>query len=311
MIINTGQRTDIPAFYSEWFANRLREGFVCVRNPFNINQVNRYELNPSVVDLIGFCSKNPGPIFPYLDLLSDYGQYWFVTITPYGKEIEPNIPDKNKVLEDFKTLSLITGINGIAWRYDPILLSERYTAEYHIDAFEKIATVLEGYTETVVISFIDLYKKVVRNFPEARVVSREDMISIGKELIRIAGEHGMVLKTCAEGDILAPYGADCRGCMTIETYEKAIGKRLIVPNFKPNREECACYLACDIGAYDSCMHMCRYCYANNDTDMVLKNFRAHDKRSPFLTGHSLPGDVVHKVPQKSWVDPQLNLFGMI
>lgn len=311
MIINTGQRTDIPAFYSEWFANRLREGFVCVRNPFNINQVNRYELDPAVVDLIAFCTKNPAPMFPYLDLLSDYGQHWFVTITPYGKDIEPNVGDKNRILEDFKSLSLITGINGIGWRYDPILLSERYTPEYHIDAFEKIATVLEGYTSTVVISFIDLYKKVVRNFPEAREVPDEDKIKIGKELIRIATDHGMILKTCAEGDILAPYGADCRGCMTIECYEKAIGKRLIVPNFKPNREECACYLACDIGAYDSCMHMCRYCYANNDAGMVNKNFREHDKRSPFLTGHSLPGDVIHKVPQKSWADPQLNLFEML
>ena len=311
MIINTGQRTDIPAFYSEWFANRLREGFVCVRNPFNINQVNRYELNPSVVDLIAFCTKNPAPMFPYLDLLADYGQHWFVTITPYGKDIEPNIHDKNKVLEAFKSLSLITGINGIGWRYDPILLSELYTPEYHIDAFGKIASVLEGYTDTVVISYIDLYKKVIRNFPEAREVPDEDKISIGKELIRIAHEHGMVLKTCAEGEILAPYGADTKGCMTIEAYEKALGKRLIVPNFKPNREECACYLACDIGAYDSCMHMCRYCYANNDTEAVVRNDQCHDKRSPFLTGHSLPGDVIHQVPQKSWADPQLNLFEML
>ena len=87
MIINTGQRTDIPAFYAEWFANRLREGFVCVRNPYHPNQVSRYRLDPSIVDVIGFCTKNPAPMFPYMDLLKGYGQFWFVTITPYGRDI--------------------------------------------------------------------------------------------------------------------------------------------------------------------------------------------------------------------------------
>ena len=103
MIINTGQRTDIPAFYSEWFANRLKEGFVCVRNPYNPKQVSCYRLDPSVVDVIGFCTKNPAPMFQYMDLLKDYGQYWFVTITPYGRDIEPNMPDKHRLLDDFKS----------------------------------------------------------------------------------------------------------------------------------------------------------------------------------------------------------------
>ena len=105
MIINTGQRTDIPAFYAEWLANRLREGFVCVRNPYNPSQVSRYCLDPSVVDVIGFCTKNPAPMFPYIELLKEYGQYWFVTITPYGRDIEPNVPDKHRLLEDFKRLT--------------------------------------------------------------------------------------------------------------------------------------------------------------------------------------------------------------
>ena len=97
MIINTGQRTDIPAFYAEWFANRLREGFVCVRNPYDPHQVSRYRLDPSVVDVIGFCTKNPAPMFPYMDLLADYGQYWYVTITPYGRDIEPNVPASREI----------------------------------------------------------------------------------------------------------------------------------------------------------------------------------------------------------------------
>ncbi|MCR5161522.1 MAG: DUF1848 domain-containing protein [Lachnospiraceae bacterium] len=310
MIINTGQRTDIPAFYSEWFANRLREGFVCVRNPYNPRQVSRYRLDPSVVDVIGFCTKNPEPMFPYMDLLKDFGQYWYMTITPYGRDIEPNVPDKHRLLDDFRRLSDLVGVHSAGWRYDPIFLSERYTEEYHLRAFEQMASALDGYTETVVISFIDLYEKVKRNFPEAQEVPRSARISLGREIIRIAADHGMKVRPCAEGDELAAYGADCSGCMTVPMYERAIGRRLIVPARKPNREACSCYLACDIGAYDTCMHLCRYCYANNDTERVLANRKRHDPSSPFLTGGYEEGDEIHDVPQETWIDRQMSIFDL-
>lgn len=308
MIINTGQRTDIPAFYAEWFANRLKEGFVCVRNPYNPNQVSRYHLDPSVVDVIGFCTKNPAPMFPYIDLLKDYGQYWFVSITPYGRDIEPNVPDKHRLLNDFKKLSEKIDINSVGWRYDPIFFSERYTTEYHLRAFEQIASTLGGYTKTVVISFIDLYPKVKRNFPEAREVTREQRLTLGKAFIEIAATHGMTIKPCAEGDELAAYGADCSGCMRISDYEKAIGKRLDAPKRKGARAECACYLSCDIGAYNTCKHLCRYCYANAESSKVLAQSRLHDPASPFLIGNYKDGDVIHDVPQKSWIDEQTSLM---
>ena len=307
MIMNTGQRTDIPAFYASWFARRLQEGFVCVRNPFDHGQVSRYRLDPSVVDLIGFCSKNPAPMFPYLDLLERYGQIWHVTITPYGRDIEPNVPDKHKILKDFVQLSERVGSRRMVWRYDPIFLSDRYTADYHLSAFAQMAKVLEGHTEKVVISFIDLYQKVQRNFPEVREVPFDQKVYLGKEIIRIAADHGMTVKPCAEGDFLAPYGADCSGCMTIADYEKALGQHLIVPARKPARKECVCYLACDIGAYDSCRHFCRYCYANNERERVLANSRLHDVNSPFLIGNYQEGDRIHDVPQESWVDRQMRL----
>ena len=308
MIINTGQRTDIPAFYAEWFANRLREGYVCVRNPYNPKQVSKYQLNSEVVDVIGFCTKNPAPMFPYMDLLKEYGQYWFVTITPYGKDIEPNVPDKHQLLRAFRQLSELVGTDAIAWRYDPIFLNDRYTVEYHLRAFEKMAAELEGYTSTVVISFIDLYQKVKRNFPKVRQVDEDNKRLLGKELIERAGRHRMVVKPCAEGTMLAEVGADCSGCMTVATYEKAIHKKLIVPPKKPNRTECACYLACDIGAYDTCGHLCRYCYANNEIEMVKKNLSAHDPNSPFLIGNYMEGDVIHEVEQRSWIDPQISIY---
>ena len=304
MIINTGQRTDIPAFYAPWFANRLREGFVCVRNPYNPQQVSRYRLDPSVVDVIGFCTKNPEPMFPYMDLLRDYGQYWFVTITPYGRDIEPNVPDKHHLLDVFRRLSDTVGVNAIGWRYDPIFLSERYTADYHFRAFEQISSALDGYTKTAVISFIDLYPKVRRNFPEVREVPGEAQLTLGKEMIRLAQAHGMVLKPCAEGDDLAAYGADCGGCMRISDYEYAIGKRLVVPKRKGARAQCACYLACDIGAYNTCKHLCKYCYANAEVSNVLSQSRLHDPNSPFLIGNYREGDRVHDVPQQSWINDQ-------
>lgn len=308
MIINTGQRTDIPAFYSEWFANRLREGFVCVRNPYNPNQVSRYRLDPSVVDAIGFCTKNPAPMFAHMELLRDYGQYWFVTITPYGRDIEPKVPDKHRLLDDFKRLSELVGLRAVGWRYDPIFLSERYSEDYHLRAFEKMASALEGYTETAVISFIDLYPKVRRNFPEAREVQKEQRLALGRSVIEIAASHGMTVKPCAEGDELAPCGADCGGCMRISDYEKAIGKRLNAPKKKGARAECACYLSCDIGAYNTCKHLCRYCYANAEPARVLAQSRLHDPKSPFLIGSYLDGDRIHDVPQKSWIDAQTSLL---
>lgn len=311
MILNTGQRTDIPAFYPKWLANRIKEGFVCVRNPYNPVQVSRYKINPEVVDVLGFCTKNPQPFFPYLDLVKDYGQFWYVTITPYGKDIEPKVPDKEQVIEAFKYLSEKVGSHAIGWRYDPIFVSDKYTVEYHLAAFEKMASLLDGYTKVVVISFIDLYEKVKRNFPEVGTVSEKDRLFLGKEIIRIAGEHGMMVKPCGEGDFLEKYGADCRGCMTVADYERAIGKKLDAPKIKAPRSECSCYLTCDIGAYDTCGHLCRYCYANNDIRQVKINMEYHDDNSPFLVGNYRPDDIIHDVKQKSWMNGQMDIFDFL
>ena len=279
-----------------------------VRNPYNPSQVSKYKLDPSVVDVIGFCTKNPAPMFPYMDLIKDFGQDWFVTLTPYGRDIEPNVPDKHQLIEDFKRLSDMVGVNSVGWRYDPIFLSEKYTSEYHLHAFRQIAESLTGYTDTVVISFIDLYPKVRKNFSEVREVSKEDRITLGKEIIKIASECGMTVKPCAEGDELAKYGADCSGCMKISDYEKAIGKRLNAPKKKGARAECACYLSCDIGAYNTCMHLYKYCYANAEAKTVFEQNKMHDPASPFLIGNHLDGDVIHEVPQESWIDLQEKLF---
>ena len=307
MIINTGQRTDIPAFYSEWFVNRLKAGFVLARNPYNPQRITRYRLTPDVVDVIGFCTKNPAPMLPHMDLLRPFGQYWYVTITPYGRDIEPHVPNKLRVLESFRRLSQIAGVNSVGWRYDPILISEEWPVQRHIKAFEYMANALRGYTKTAVISFIDLYEKTKRNFPESKTVSPADQMILGQAMAEICDRCGMTLRPCAEGNALAPFGADCSGCMTAAMYEQAIGQRLKIPSRAPARKACACYLGGDIGAYNSCGHLCRYCYANYDAETVRANLKAHDPQSPLLIGHVMPGDEIRDADQESWKDYQIAL----
>lgn len=308
MIIQTGMRTDIPAFYAEWFCNRLKDGYVCTRNPYRPGKVTRYRLSPDVVDLIGFCTKNPAPMLPHMELLKPYGMYWFVTITPYGTEIEPGVPPKGQVLEDFKRLSGIVGADAIGWRYDPIFLNERYSVERHIRAFATMARALAGYTHTCVISFIDRYEKVKRNFPEVQEVRREQRLILGRAMTELAGTYGMTLKPCGEGEELAAYGADCSGCMTSAVYEKALHARLCAPKRPGTRKECVCYLGGDIGQYDTCGHLCRYCYANTNADTVRRNRANHNPASPLLVGELKPEDEVHDAEQKSWIDGQMSLF---
>jgi len=308
MILHTGMRTDIPAFYAPWLLNRLREGYVLVRNPYNPSAVTRYSLSPEVVDLLCFCTKNPGPMLPHMDALASYGQYWFVTITPYGEDIEPNVPPKEQVMADFRRLSELLGPERVTWRYDPILLHGDYTIQRHLRDFESMARALQGATATCVISFIDLYDKVRRNFSEVRAVAREERMLLGQEMARIGSRYGMTVKACGEGDELEAVGVDCSGCMTMEVFERALHRRLHAPKIKPARKECACYLGVDIGAYNTCAHLCRYCYANYDEATVKANLRRHDPRSPFLIGHSLPGDKVHQAEQKSWLEDQISML---
>lgn len=300
MIINTGCRTDIPAFYAKWLMNRIREGYVLVRNPYNPKQVTKYSLSPEVVDCLAFCTKNPEPMLTYLDELDKYKQYWFVTITPYGKDIEPNVPDKQKVIESFKKLSDHIGIDSIGWRYDPIFLENGFDVNRHIECFEKMAKELKGYTHNCTISFLDLYEKVKRNAPDIRPPTKEEQIEIAKAFSKIGKENNMVIHACCEKTYLSQYGLQCNGCMSQEIVEQAIKNTLQPPKRKNLRQECNCLMGNDIGAYNTCGHLCKYCYANANKQFVIENMKKHDDNSPFLIGRSEPGDKVTEAKQKSW-----------
>ena len=308
MILQTGNRTDLPAFYSRWLAGRIREGYVMVRNPFNPVSVTKYRIDPSIVDLIVFCTKNPTPMLEHMDLLEPYRQYWFVTITPYGKDIEPNVPDKDLVIESFRQLCGHVGQDCMCWRYDPVFIDSSWTMQRHIEAFSAMCGKLEGFTHTCVISYIDLYEKVLRNFPEVRSVPFDTQLKLTRVFVEIAAKHGMIIKPCGEDPRLASVGADCSGCMTQQTFEQAVGQNLILPPNPGNRKECACYITNDIGQYNTCGHLCRYCYANADKDTVRRNMRLHDPSSPLLIGNLRPEDKIHEAKQKSWIDMQMRLF---
>lgn len=307
MIINTGMRTDIPAYYSEWFMNRIKEGYVLVRNPYFNEQVTRYRLSPDVVDLIAFCTKNPAPMLGHLEELKRYSMFWFVTITPYGADIEKNVPPIPAVTEAFKRLSQAVGINCVSLRYDPIFIDETYTVDYHINAFEHLLNNLSGYTGQAVISFIDLYAKTVKNFPGIREVRPDERNRIGKAFSQIGKSYGVTIRSCCEGTDLSKYGIHVSGCMTKEILEKAVGYSLAIPKKDNPRQNCNCILGHDIGAYNTCGHLCRYCYANYDEKLVKENMRRHIKTSPFLIGQSQPSDIIHDACQKSYFTGQMIL----
>ena len=307
MILNTGTRTDIPAFYSKWFLNRIEEGYVLSKNPYN-NQIYKYNFDPKTVDVICFCSKNPKPLVRNLDRLTDYRQFWFTTINPYDNDIEVNVPSYKKVMKTFKELSEIVGINGVSWRYDPIFITEKYNLDFHIDKFEEMASELCQYTSDCTISFIDLYQKVLRNFPEASDVTTEERLIIGENFARVADEYGIQMKTCVEGTLLDQFGFDSSGCMTQQVLEKAIGNNLKVPKGKYHNRECNCLMGRDIGLYNTCMHGCKYCYANFSTKLVKRNFRLHDPDSPLLVGNVKENDTVKEIKEPSYIDTQQKLI---
>ena len=301
MILNMGQRTDIPAFFSQWFFRRVREQYVLARNPFFPEKVTRYRIAPDIVDAIAFCTKNPAPMLEGLDLLRDFPQMWFVTITAYGRDIEPNVPKKEDAVAAFRALSARLGTEAVVWRYDPVFITEKYSARLHKEAFAELAGALKGFARVCVVSFIDLYRKTLRNFPAAREVPLDEQKELTASFAKAAQKAGMRLKLCAESPALAGYGADVSGCMTERAVAEAVGFSIKAPAGSSRaRKECRCLLGADIGAYNTCAHGCIYCYANADPAAVQRNIKRHDPASPFLIGGFMPGDIVKDAGQKSW-----------
>ena len=289
MIISASRRTDIPAFYFDWFCHRLREGFVDVVNPFNRKQVSRISLKPDIVDCIVFWTKDPAPMLSNLQELSDYPYYVQISLTPYERDIEVNIRPKTDIIKTIQELSLKLGKTRVVWRYDPILLNENYTIKKHMEWFEKTLTKLADYVGRCIISFVDIYAKNKKNGFNLGELSVEEMNELAAGLSQIAVDSGITLQTCSEEIDLDRYGISHGACIDKELIERIIGKPLCVSKAKNQRPLCNCIESFDIGAYDTCIHGCRYCYANASMGMAKSGYSAHDELSSVLTGR-LIGD---------------------
>lgn len=292
MILNVSGRTDIVAFYSEWFLNRYKEGFIDVRNPFNQDLVSRIYFED--VDLIFFCTKNPKPILNKLKIIKK-PILFHVTLTPYKEDIEPNVPNKKDLIENIKKLSNIIGKENLIIRYDPVFISKRYNLEYHKKMFERVCTLLEGYTERILISFIDDYKNVRNNkaYIKHQELTEKDYEEIGKSFSKSAHSNGMIVHTCFEDRNLCEFGFDEGECLSHELAYILTGKKY--KNWTARKEKkCNCVEMVDIGSYNSCKHFCKYCYANYDEKKVIVNTKLHDKNSSLLIGNIKESDIIKR-----------------
>ncbi|MDR7870710.1 MAG: DUF1848 domain-containing protein [Tissierellaceae bacterium] len=296
MILSVSRRTDIPAFYTEWFFNRLNEGFVLVRNPMNYHQVSKIELSPSLIDCIVFWTKDPTKIIRRLNELRSYNYYFQVTITPYNKDIETNVQDKDQIINSFIELSQLIGRERVVWRYDPIMLTNKLTVNYHKENYERIASKLAGYTDLCIISFIDLYRKTERNMkhinPES--IPNYTMVQLGESLSKIASKYNLALKTCSEEIDLSSVAINHAKCIDDKLISKIVGQDLDINKDKSQRDICGCISSIDIGAYNTCKNGCLYCYANFSDKTVRNNVMNHDVNSPFLVGNIELGDVIYE-----------------
>ena len=287
MILNVSGRCDIVAFYTEWFMNRYRIGFVDVRNPFYKSLVSRIYFKD--VDLILFCTKNPLPIIPYLKEIKK-PVIFHITLTPYKKDIEPNVIDKTKIIEGIKKISEILGCNNVVVRYDPIFINQQYTLSYHVKAFTKLVKLLDGYINKIIISFIDDYKNVRKHKDvlSFRDFTDTDYEVIGKMFSSEAKKHNITVQTCAEEENLCEYGFVSGECMSKTDAYILTGKKYK----KWASRKCNCVEMVDIGVYNSCKHFCKYCYANYNESEVIKNMSLHDKNSSLLVGSLESSDTI-------------------
>ena len=295
MIVSASRRTDIPACYPDWFYQRIREGFVLTRNPMRFHQVSKIILSPETVDGIVFWTKNPAPMMLRLDELNAYTYYFLLTLTSYGKDIESNVPVKSsEVIPSFQRLSDKIGPERVIWRYDPILLSEKYNIDYHLEYFHEIAKRLKGYTQKCIISFVDRYRNTDANLGS---LGLEDIVDSAKRrlaesIAQTARSFGINVETCAEEIDLNAYGIGHAKCIDGNLLDKIRGYPLKVFKDKYQRPHCGCDASVDIGMYNTCKNGCKYCYANYNTRALKSNAAGHDPFSPLLIGSIGEDDVI-------------------
>lgn len=296
MILSVSRRTDIPAFYPEWFFDKIEKQSLCVRNPMRKDQVSRISLDPSVIDCIVFWTKNPARMIPKLGLLSRYEYYFTYTLNYYGPDLEPNLPDVKSRIETFIGLSNKIAKARVIWRYDPIVITNNYTPEWHARCFATLCEILAPYTEKAVVSIVDVYQG--KNYPRLaaagfRNIQYDEKMKMFKSMAASARKNNIKIATCAENmPELEKFGIEKNSCVDRELIERLLcGTKLIIPP-ADQRPSCGCASSIDVGCYGSCAHDCAYCYANSEPSKILSRIAAYDPESPILCDRIRPGDII-------------------
>ncbi len=291
MIISASRRTDIPAFYAEWFINRIRAGYCTVPNPANPKMISYVSLNPDDVDVIVFWTRNPKPLIKRLAELDMRGfRYYFqYTILANPRIIDPKSPSTKPSVETFRSLADHIGPDRVMWRYDPIVITNQCSSHHHLEKISTIASSLRGYTKRLIISMLDTYKHTERRMRslEAKglrvsLLNKERFHCFIKSIVEIAKANGMEIFSCAEENGLDRLGVASGKCIDDRLIEKVFGIQVTHKKDPYQRPACGCVMSKDIGVYDTCPFNCVYCYATKNIGSVKRNRLKHDPKSPSL-----------------------------
>lgn len=308
MILSVSRRTDIPCRYADWFLGRVRAGFALVRNPRRPSQVSRIPITPDCVDAIVFWTKDPGPLLPYLDELDGRGfRYYFqLTLTPYGRDLEPGLRSKREILADVRRLAGRVGKRGLVWRYDPIVFTAAYTPAWHEKAFASLCRAMASLTDQVTISFLDEYRGMRES--GLRAPLPEEMARFAAFAGETASREGLQIRACCEQGDFSRFGILPAACIDAQRLRELVGAPLRLARDAGQREHCGCCKSIDIGAYNTCPNGCTYCYANYSPALLGRNRSLYRPDSPLLCGGLLPGDTVAERDCASCRVDQTSLF---
>jgi hypothetical protein len=312
MIISASYRTDIPAFYGDWFMRRLRAGFCQTVNPYG-GQGQRIPLDRASVDGFVFWTKNVGPFLRHLSGVSARGDPFIVQlgIIGYPRALETAVVGAERAIADAWRIREAYGPQVVVWRYDTIVSTSLTPPAFHLENFDRLAGKLTGATDEVVVSFAQIYRKTRRNLDLAARNAGftwwdpppDEKRALASKLVAIARRHALRLTLCAQRDLLVPGAGDAR-CIDADRLARVAG-RPIGAGTQGHRKDCGCFASRDIGAYDTCPHGCVYCYAVQSRKLALKRRRAHDPASPFLVP---PSEGAGARASDAPPDPTLPLF---
>lgn len=317
LIISASRSTDIPAFYSKWFFDRLEKGYIRWTNPFNGKDLH---ISFDSTKFIVFWSKNPKPLLPYYKLLEEKGidSYIQFTLNDYTQEkLERAVPPLKTRIDTFKALSDLWGRNGVIWRFDPLILTDTLSIADLLERIKRIGDELYGYTQKLVFSYADIsvYRKVERNLRLSSIPykewTEEDMHLFANELVQLNKQWGYELATCCEAIDLSQYGIEHNRCIDDRLIVQRTSDRKLIESLgyrpvsdlfetpedaimladgsfvqlsanahkkdKGQRKVCGCVVSKDIGSYNTCPHECIYCYANTSIDIARSRYIAHQK----------------------------------